>query len=201
VITASPGVHVARDGVDVTSLVGVEDPVDPGTYHVTAEADGYQPWATDVTTREGATVTVEVPPLDAVEVEHVEAPVPIPEPPEKRRALGGGRRIMGMSIAGVGLVSTAVGLVFGARANSKWGEAHTICGDDLNCPTTETYDAGHQAASDARAAGNLSTIFVGVGVVAIAAGVVVYLTAPHGTVEVAPSVGSGSVAITARGSF
>jgi hypothetical protein len=197
-IQASGGVRVMRDGVDASSLIGVEDPVDPGRYHVSAEADGFEGWATDVDATEGATVTVEVPALTPIAV--VETADPI-TPVATTKPVGRGRRIAGLAVGGVGVISTVVGLVFGGEASSKWSEAMTLCGDDLSCETTEQYDDGKRAAADARAAGNLSTVFVGVGVVALAAGAIVYLTAPHGSVEVAPTVGGGAVGVTAMGRF
>src|SRR5204863_5631927 len=53
-----------RDGADVTDLVGVEDPIDPGPHHLGASAPGFVDWASDVTVPEdGQLLRVMVPTL------------------------------------------------------------------------------------------------------------------------------------------
>jgi hypothetical protein len=76
-------------------------------------------------------------------------------------------------VSGAGVAALATGLAFGAVARSKWHDALERCDDDLVCSPE-----GHALAEDARTAGNVSTILVGVGAAAAATGAVLILTAP-----------------------
>ncbi len=201
---ATPGLVVTRDGADVTRLVGIEEPIDPGRYRIAASADGYRSWEqeVEVTAGEGAVITVEIPALERPGEPGPDQRV-IEEPP--RRDAGGaprgrGRRILGIATAGVGAVSVGVGLVFGLAAAATWDEVKVLCGDDLDCDTQADYDEARAKVEDARGAGTLSNILVGVGLVAVAGGVYLWLTAPHG-VQVAPQVDGDAVGLVAAGSF
>jgi tetratricopeptide (TPR) repeat protein len=61
---AAPGEVVALNGGDVTKLVGIETPMDLGTYTVLVTAPGHQAWGGEAKiVSEGVTVTVDVPKL------------------------------------------------------------------------------------------------------------------------------------------
>ncbi|MGE5180626.1 MAG: tetratricopeptide repeat protein [Acidobacteriota bacterium] len=61
-----PGLVITRDGVDVTSLVGADTPVDPGNYTFVAQAPGRTPVTVSVAlVGAGTTVDVELPELAA----------------------------------------------------------------------------------------------------------------------------------------
>ena len=75
----TPGVVIERDGKDVTSLAGVDEPTDPGTYTIVARAPGYKSQTITADVRgEGKTVNVEVPELQADT-----APPPPPPPADE----------------------------------------------------------------------------------------------------------------------
>jgi hypothetical protein len=106
------------------------------------------------------------------------APAPAPESPPDP---GSTRRWLGVGVGGVGVVGVALGAVFGLRAKSKLNQSN-----DGPCDASDTCDAGGLALRhDASGAATLSTVFFAVGGVALAGGVVLYLTAPRS----APTVG------------
>jgi len=73
----TPNTAIERDGKDVTSFVGTDEPVDPGSYKFVARAPGYQPQTMTVEVRgEGKTVDVTIPELVA---EGTPAPIATPQ--------------------------------------------------------------------------------------------------------------------------
>jgi len=186
-----PRLTVRRGDVDVTPLIGVTTPIDPGVYVFRAEAPGRARWEQQVDlTAEGATITVDIPPLGP-EGGATEPATGEPtgggaiEPPGGSGAAaprdeGGGpgqREILGMSIGGAGVVATGVGLLFGFQAKGLKDDATTLCGGQLD-PCTTNYTAAKAKMDDARGKAMLANIFVGVGLAAVATGVALYLTAP-----------------------
>ena len=60
----TPNVVIERDGKDVTSFVGSDEPIDPGTYTFVARAPGHKPQTVTADLRaEGKTVDVSIPDL------------------------------------------------------------------------------------------------------------------------------------------
>jgi hypothetical protein len=57
---APPGLAITRDGTDVTALVGVATPVDPGAHVLAAAAPGYQPWTQTVPVAASQQLAVDV---------------------------------------------------------------------------------------------------------------------------------------------
>lgn len=203
-----PGAVVKRNGTDVSPTVGTALPVDPGSYQVEVSADGYETWTKQVEVAgEGQTVSVEIPAL------------------KKSATTGGGavgngasggadlsgstevdtsrrrnRQIIAAATGGVGVVSLSVGLLFGNSARSKNNDSDALCDDDNICT-----DEGFELRTDAQSAATKSNIFVGIGIAAVAAGVVLWVTAPDaessaGT-AIAPSVGPDSVGLSLSGRF
>lgn len=92
-----PGLQVSANGVDVTSTIGVDAPVDPGKYHLEARAPGKQPWSADVETLgAGQTLSVRVPPLTASAAE----PPPPDEPPPRVAATAPVHRASAVGVDG-----------------------------------------------------------------------------------------------------
>jgi Tfp pilus assembly protein PilF len=214
---ASPtGFSVKVNATDVTNLLGIETPVDPGDYTVTATAPGYKDWSAKVSaTGEGLTVTVAIPPM--------EKPQPVPpgtsahsEPgkeetsiahlessrdaaaqpaPSSRKKLG-----LGLAIGGGALI--AGGVVAGVLASGKWSDAKAVCGGSLNCANPDDAARANQLGDAASTRGDIATGLIGAGVVAAGVGAALWLTSPsespHG-VAIAPTAGGAS--ITFAGSF
>jgi len=211
------GLVVSRNGADVSASVGIESPVDPGEYELSAQAPGYKPWSVKVTAQqEGGTVQVTVPELERL-------PQDLTKPVDRKLesippagGLGGSvvaapapksnRKLIGLSVGGAGLAATGVGLFFGSRAMSKWNDAKKLC-PNSTCANETDQTAGDKLVADARSAGTISTVLVGVGVAAVAAGVVLYVTAPkggaveHAGLQVSPMVGPDGFAVAASGHF
>jgi serine/threonine-protein kinase len=163
------GLVVKRDG----TLLGqtqwdLEVPVDPGRHTVSASAPGKQPWegVADVAP-DGARVRVEVPPLRDLATAGATAD------PHARERGGSAQRVVGLSIAGLGLAGVVVGAVFGLSAKSKADEANAYCdGPACDAPGLPLRD-------DARTAASISTVSFVVGGIALAAGGLVFFTAPR----------------------
>lgn len=184
---ADPGMEVKRDGVIVgTPEWGLAIPVDAGTHSVDAAAPGRKPWATSiVVSTEGATLTVAVPTLERLPAAPVaveappekpagtsaEPPATMDAPPDERSPLGA-RRAVAIGTAAVGLAGIGVGTFFGLRSIGKHDDANRVC-PDPRCPTP----AGADLWSDARSAGNVSTVAFVVGGVGIASAAVLWFTA------------------------
>jgi hypothetical protein len=157
-----PGLVVRRDGVVVPSeAFGTPLPVDPGSHTITASATGDQTWSTRIEARKsGEVIAVEVPRLIAMRR------IDEPDPRSRRRLLG-----LGVGAGGIALVGGAVAL--GLEARSKWGSVGAHCDANQVCDA-EGVSINHRA----RLYGNAGTIVGGVGLAALIAGTVLYVTAP-----------------------
>jgi hypothetical protein len=212
-----PGLEVRRNGVAVPAeLFDTTVPVDPGTYAIEAAAAGHKLWSSTVEAAAiGGDLRIEVPRLE---------PVPeVPEPAKIKQSIAndkpakpapvageaghepavdsGARRrrhLISYTVGGAGLAALGVGAVFGVMAHSKWNDAGGHCAGDV-CDAT-----GIKINHDARSLGTTGTIIGGIGVAAVAAAIVVYLTAPsaqpaveHAGVQLLPH-GGGIATWTAR---
>jgi serine/threonine-protein kinase len=207
------GLEVKRDGTAVgKGLFDTGVPVDPGAHVVEAIAPGRTAWSSKVEVSSGANVTVEVPVLgepthykDPVVTTRTpaRAPEPPPAPPAPPRP-GRSRRIFAIAVGAVGIVSLGVGGVFGLSASSKKSDAlDGHCNDMFQCRD----QAGVDLVKDAQSAATISTVAIGIGAAAVAAGVVLYVTAPSGETEkatavrVTPVVGPSVFAVGVSGGF
>lgn len=216
---APAGLVVTLDGADVTALVGTDNPVDLGDHKIHATAPHRKDTdASAAIQDEGKTVTVtvalpaaaEAPAVTAVKprAPAVVAAPPAPDAPTSEpEAPRSHRKLYGAIVGGAGVALVATGLVFGKLANDKWSDAKKLCGDDKMCDSEADLAAGNKLVSDARSQANLSTAFVIGGGVAIAAGVVLIVTAPHREARpatawrVTPSAGPGLVSLRLDGHF
>lgn len=83
-----------------------------------------------------------------------------------------GQRIAALGLAGAGLASVAVGVGFGLRSLAKGDDRDRLCPD----PSGGCSPAAVRAADAALTAGNIATVAFVVGGVAVAGGVVLWLT-------------------------
>ncbi|MBA3459152.1 MAG: tetratricopeptide repeat protein [Deltaproteobacteria bacterium] len=93
---------------------------------------------------------------------------------------GGGRKRLGLIVGGTGVAVIGAGAVFGVLAMRSWNEAKELCDDDRVCADESNAALANDLAETTRQRGNLATVFLGVGGAALAAGIVIYLTAPSG---------------------
>jgi hypothetical protein len=201
------GFVVKRDGTPIDAgELGSALYVDPGTHEVVASATNYEPYTVTVTLVEGKTETLSIPPLIAKPAA-TEDKKPEDEQEVDTAAISAKarqRKFIALGLGGGGVVALAVGLVFGAKASSSYDDAKKLCGDKLVC-SMENFDKGKKLVSDARSAGTISTVLVGVGIAAAAAGAVVYFTAPkapeRATARLVPVPQDGGMGLAIAGSF
>jgi len=217
----APGQQVKRDGVVVDSAEwGLGIPVDTGTHTVEASAPARKPWSITVdVAQDGAQSTVGIPALEEAPADTTaaavapaatgEAPAATPQAASAAPAdaapssgsSGSTQRVVGAIVAGVGVVGLGVGGILGLGAKSKYNDSLENCqtaSPNLCNPT------GLTQRDDARSAGNVATVVVGVGAAALVAGGILWLTAPRShasassaTLEVAPTLGG----FVARGAW
>lgn len=194
VVGEVPGIEVKRDGASLGKAQwGVPLPVDPGTHTFEATAPGKTPWkATGDLSGEGKTLEVRVPALQdlpAAPPAPTTAPVATiappptsssststaPPPPAPSNA-GSSQRTAGLIVGGAGVLVAGIGTYFGIHASSLWSSAHTACPGD-KCTRATDVTKGQDAGS----AADTASVLLGVGAVAVIAGVVLYFTAPTST--------------------
>lgn len=168
VASPPPGLTVTVAGQPADPTLDVPVPIDPGSYPVEATAPGHVTWKGRLAASEGKTTEILVPPLA---VSASSGPGPL-----VRR--GRGRRIVGLTIAGLGVGGLVAGGVFGVIARGHNADARDLCGGDVDrCDPARTNEAQVKV-DDARSAANISTIAVAAGGALVAAGVILYITAP-----------------------
>ncbi|HEY3820990.1 MAG TPA: hypothetical protein VGL81_27690 [Polyangiaceae bacterium] len=185
------GLQVTRDGVRVERAEwGTPIPVDPGSHSLAATAPGHKSWASGVDVpKDGLQVSVSVPALEAAPPGEPPAPAVVPPPlpaplpsppapavPERAQGGGSGQRILGLVVAGVGVVGLGVGAGFAVSAKSQYNTSLGNCesGNPNLCNGT-----GVSQRNDARSAGNVASVAVSVGAAALVGGAVIWLTAPR----------------------
>jgi hypothetical protein len=173
------GLEIKRDGAVVgRPLWGTAIPVDPGPHSIEATAPGKKPWQTTVKVEgEKADVVVTIPALDdappeATAVAPMQASV-------DTSSVGKNRRTLGLVVGGVGIVGLGVGTVFALQAKSKNDDSLPFCPVDKNLCSAR----GVTLRDEARTSGTIATVAMGAGAVAVAAGAVLFFTAPSGSAE------------------
>jgi hypothetical protein len=193
-----PGIEIVVDGVvQPDGALGRPFPVDAGQHLIEARAVDHRPWKTTIDIEDGEQQQVVVEKLAEDPTQRLAA--------EKRlrdhRARVRRRKILAFSIGGGGVVAVGVATTLGLVARSAWNDAKAAgCTSDGTCPTPEL---ARKAASAGRKA-DLATIIGGVGLAAVATGVILYVTRPSDELEtttVTPTVTSETVGIAVGGRF
>jgi serine/threonine-protein kinase len=211
------GLQILLDGASVPPEEwGIAMASDPGDRVVVVTAPGHPPRT--ISTRLGPdnpTAVVRVDSLDeppAVPVPSSPAPstapptppspppVVTPESPpvESTSDRGATQRWIGIGVGAAGVVGLGIGTVFGLSAKSKLDASNAgPCGAGDRCSPQ-----GLALRQDASSAATGSTVAFVLGGVAVAAGVVVYVTAPRGVASTAwviapaPMAGGGGASVT-----
>jgi hypothetical protein len=169
------------DGLQVTAnglprnpgIWGVAVPFDAGDVEIVASAPGRKAFRTTVRAEEGRPVSVEVPPL---EVEAVpEAPAPV-APHEEEAPRPSTLRPVGIAVGAVGVAALGVGAYFGLTAISKWNDSNK------NCVGSLCNAAGLAASQDAKQAATLSDVTFGIGLAAVATGIILFVVGAPKTI-------------------
>jgi hypothetical protein len=176
-----PGLQVRRDGVLVDAgALGVAVPVDGGAHTIDAVAPGKRAFRAEVPIGASADVrTFRVPPLE----EDARARTSEAPPPRTELAASSTRPLLELGLLGVGVAGVGVGAYFGVAALGKRSDSAPYCGqagrgaNDCTAP-------GVALRSDAVRDGTLSTVFVGLGVAALAGAAVLWLTSPSSSTQV-----------------
>jgi hypothetical protein len=187
------GMVVTRDDVPVDpAVLGVGIYVDAGTHTITATAVGRKPFSTRVEVKDTDAKLVVVPDL-AIDPDYT-GPKPVATTirvEQDRFDPGRTRRIVGLSLGGVGIATLVAGFGFGAVARATYDTAFE---DDLcNRTTLECTPKGQERTDRARSqslVANLATIG---GAAMLAGGVLIYLSAPSpGRIAITPGVEGGA---------
>jgi hypothetical protein len=199
-VAAWSGIKIERDELVLThEMWNTALPVDPGKHEVRASAPSKKTWTGSVQVgAEGAQARLEVPALEpAPETEARVAPKPGPA-----TSMWRGQRLTGMVVGGAGVVLLGAGTILGFSAKSRYDESSSHCSGDF------CNQQGLDLRSEGISKANVATAVGAVGVAAIAAGVVIFLTAPKPKTEEKPSasafraqVGLGPGSLTIAGAW
>jgi hypothetical protein len=162
-------------------------PVDPGNHTVSATAPKKKTWTTTVAVKDAAT-SVLVPAL----VDDPDAIARQSEPTgADREDPAKARKIVGLAVAGAGVVGVGFSLVLGFAAQSKYAESNQNghCDPQNRCDST-----GAEDRRSASGTATLATIVFAVGVAATGAGLALFLTAPKKKMTV--GIGPGCVRVS-----
>jgi hypothetical protein len=207
VVDPPPGLVITLQGAAGTKPIQGNEPVevDFGDYTIVARANGFRELTrTAKIGEESKTTTVPA----TLERDHVDVPVvshePMavntppphdepPPPPSHGKAI---------AVLGAGGVALATGLVFGLLTHNKWNDAQAVCGG-VTCPTQAKVDEANTLADRAHTFGTISTVLVVGGGVAMAAGIVLWITAPtkEHAVHVTASASASSAGLVVAGWF
>jgi hypothetical protein len=189
--TPIPGLVIKRDDATVDpGVIGTAIYVDPGPHTIVASAPGRKAFTTSVSLAEAEAKEVDVP---ALAIEVIAKPPP-PPPVTREIDPGRNRRVLGLALGGGGIAVVATGLGFGIGARSAWNGAFEdgLCDrETLRC-TPE----GQIRTDTARDRALVADIVTGIGVATVAAGAILYFTAPRPTtITVHPTAEGGVVTL------
>lgn len=177
--------------------LGSRLPMDPGEHEVSAEAPDRLAWSSRVRVEAGgADREVRIPRLAprAPAPGPTSAPVAASGPPvdsAPRGDDGASRRTLAYAAGGLGVVALGVGAYFGLSAQSAYKRADEACPTHVGCS-----DAALADRSSAGDRATVADIGVGVGLVAISASAILWLTAPTpARATIAPTGRGGSFAV------
>jgi hypothetical protein len=184
-------VRVTMDGAPLSDrLGGIPLAIDPGDHTFVFEVPGQPPVTRQFVLREheqGRHEAIVLGPAPASPRATTPPPAPVAAtssaPPT--RAAPSTQKVLGLVAVGLGVVGLGVGGVFGVLAMSKKSDAQSAC------PNLCSDQGGVDKWNDAVTAGNVSTAAFIAGGVLVAAGAVLWITAPSSSTGDGPSVGLG----------
>jgi hypothetical protein len=202
------GLVIKRDGEPVdTALWNQGVPVDVGSYMISGEAPGHEPWSTRADVRsDGVKIGVEVPRFKqlreqlapkvvappAPAAEPTEQPDVEPEQPSRFTTL----RKVSIGTAVLGLAAVAGGVRYGLQAKDLDRQSNAVC-PGMVCGDPHALELNHAAQRDALA----SEVLFGVGGAAVAGAVVMWFVGAPAHATVVPTGGDGEAGVSVIGSF
>lgn len=208
--SAPEGLVVERDATVLSaSAFGVPVAVDPGEHSIKASAPGYEPWSTTIAVQANAdSKTVTIPALTALPEATpppTDTPAPASPPPSEptpasatppagstdaTRDSSSGSSTLGWVLTGAGTAVLGTGFVFGYLASQQASDAES---DPNLCPDKRCTPAGRSEIDGAESKALISTIGVGVGAVALGAGVYFLVSAGGSSAKASPKASSARV--------
>jgi hypothetical protein len=167
------GVSFRLDGDELKeAAIGLERPIDPGSHVVEATTADGKRFRREVTVKQGAgeTVVLELP----AQAPAAPAQAAVVGPAPEDRAPDKSRTMLGWGLTGGGAAALVAGVAFAGVTLSKKSDLDATCTDKA-CPAASRSDY-----DSARTTATISGIALGVGVVALAAGVFVLVTRSKG---------------------
>lgn len=182
---APAGLALTLDGADLsTEQLGEAVRLDPGAHVLVTRAAEGEPQTTKIDAVVGKRLPIELP-IDALTAPPAEKPASEDKPVldvtrhqgGEARAAGRGRRIAALSIGGAGVVGLGLATYLAIDARGDYNDAFDSGCDAM---TKQCSPAAFKATGDARSQANIATLVGGFALGAVAAGVVLYVTAPSG---------------------
>jgi hypothetical protein len=214
-------VAVTMDGEPLADrLDGTPIPLDPGEHTFVFAVGGYTKQEKRLVVYQGETnrrerIQFAVPlarpsptPASGSQGEPASNPPPAEQAPSSASLGLGFQRVIGLTLAGVGVVGVGVGSVLGLVASSAWSRVKAACGPGgpSSCATDDANRSSVVSDRDtAQKDGTLATITIIGGGALIATGLVLFLTGPQREsatpVALSPSLGPGQAGFACRGAF
>lgn len=173
-----PGITVLRDETSLSAALGTEAPIDPGIHRITATAEGYLPFSTEVQIHPKDHTRVSIPPLVPKPIEKpipqvapaAAKPVQPPRPSEENPSM----RTAGVVIASAGAIGLAAGAVLAGAAKWSNDQAQSLCPLAPACNDP----AGLAKNADALWQADVATGLIGGGAAVSLAGILLYTLSP-----------------------
>lgn len=187
----TPGLVVSIGGRTATPAAEIREIVDPGEVAIEVSGSNLEPFKKTERAEPGLKIVVEVPKLAEIHDDGGGGSTTT----ERRRT----RVIAAYSLGGLGAVSLVTGVVLGITAKNKYNAEF----DNSNCMESGGVSLcnpeGYKNQGEAITRANIGTGFAAAGVVLVAAGAVVFFTAPRDTVVIpTASAGAGGLAVVGR---
>jgi hypothetical protein len=199
-----PAARLTIDGAEVPpEALLAPRALDPGHHSIVASANGREARSElDLRDGERREVDAPLPPPDTsatqagatppgTGTESAAVPLVLARSPDDAGIGMGAQKVVALVAGGIGVVGIGVGTGFGIATISKKNAAQSACPGQ--CAT----QAGVDQWGDAVSTGNVSTLGFIVGGVGLAAGAVLWLTAPSGEAGARVGIGPGAVDVHA----
>lgn len=176
--------EIRRSGEPISETqIGAPIAVDPGAHEIEARLPGTRPWRRRIEVGAGETETIEIPLAELVskaeppraETRDLDSAALESRPARYEREGGRAQRWLGKSAVSGGALSAAAGVGFAVRWYRQHRRFDELCPEGACDPDDED---GPRARRHAQGASTLATAFIGVGLVAMTGGVVLWATAP-----------------------
>ncbi len=200
VTPAVTGLALTMNGIDATSFVGIESPIDLGHFELVATAPGFERWTKTIdVTEEAKTVTVAIAlrrsePTDvSVRASVAPAPAVAPEP------VASSRRPYAIGSVALGGALVIGGLVAGKLANDKWSAAQGLCPDQTCAPGD--LSRASSLADEARTRATVADVLIAAAAVGVGVGIYLFVAPSHAETATAMRVVAGPTSVSLIGGF